>query len=444
MLERDDFGIDRNLTNNLNYIRQAFGEDSHLITSLLCFIAWKHRNQLFHVGILDPYEFSKMSCYQPGYLRRKHNSPAQLERMKEKDIRRLYLMQENNPLDFSVHIFDNLLENALYLLYTRSITYPGNHVIYQLNDGNELHKVNLEKITFFRQLKIIWHRSKSGKGKDKIYYEYELDQSFVHNLSLYYLNCNLQSFVILRKKRLDTLYLFVKNLREYFIYHNKVSDVVSFQTLCEVAQLNRADVRMRKQDLIKAFKVLSEFANFPIQLSFVPSDKGFYLPLIIFPEACKPTPDALIAERQHLLYLNFLRYLMSSFKDRFDYFLYKELDILPILIKYIKECTQDNLRTVYCQAQITTFRKLTDKAVSKFDDFYLKLLKVNTPEQLFRLFVSENIPITFSGLQRKYTEVRQVSEDYKKNLGWRFNLQTFADKENYKVFEIGNDIYLCR
>lgn len=444
MLVSDDFGIDRNLTNNLNYIGQTFGEDSHLITSLLCFIAWKHRNQLFNCGVLDPYEFGRLSCYKAGYLRRRHQSPAQLERMKEKDIQRLYQLQENDPLDFSVHVFDNILENALYLLYTRSITYPGNHVIYKMTNGNELHKVNIEKITILKHLKIIFHKSKTGKGKDKIYYEYELDQSFVHNLSLYYLNCNLQSFVMLRKKRLDTLYLYLKNLREYFIYQNKASDIVSFSTLCEMAQLNRADVRMRKQDLIKAFKVLSEYANFPVQLSFMPSERGFYLPLVTFPKACKPCPESLITERQNLLYLNFLRHLMASFKTKYDYYLYKDTAVLPILINYVRECTKDEIRTIYSLSQIATFKKLTDKAVSKFEEFYLKILKIKTPEQLFRLFVTENGLVTLSGLKRKYSEVNKVSDEYKKNLGWRYNLQLFAEKENYAIFQINSEIYLCR
>ena len=441
--QKDIFSLDRNLTNNITYINQTYGSDGHLITSLLCYIAWKHRHQLFNIGILDPVEFGIVTGYKAGYLRRKHDSPAQLERMKERDIACLYKLQEASPCDGNVHIFDNILENALYLLFSRSITYPGHHIIYQLSDKEELHKVEVEKITFLKKLKIIWHKSK--RGKSKVYYEYELDDSFVFNLSLYYLNCDLSSLVVLRKKRLDTLYLYIKNLREYFIYANKTSDSVSFQTLCMVAQINRSDTRMRKQDLIHAFRTLSEFANFEIILSFAPVDEsGYYIPIITFPDVTKPSQDFLIYERQHILYLNFMRILSDKFKSLHDYFFYKDEDVFEVLMNFIHECSKQEIFDIYSNAQIQTFKKLSDKAPAKFEEFYLKLLKANKPLKLYHLFVIETSTITLAKLKNSYRIVNKVSEEYQKQLGWRFHLSEFAEKENYKIFYIGNDIYLCK
>lgn len=440
-MEQGIFRLDRNLSNNIMYLHQAFGEDTYIISSLLCFIAWKHKHQLFNVGVLDPTEFGRMCKFQPGYLRRRHPAPAQLERLSIQEKERLYRKQEEYPDNFAYRVYDSILENALYMLYTRAIAYPGNHVMYR-ECGSEIQKVEIEKITFFKHLRIVFHRS---KGKCKIFYEYELDESFVHNLNQYYLVCNLSSFVKLRKKRLDTLYLFIKNLREYFRLQNKCSDFVNFNLLCELARINRKDKRMRKQDLKHAFEVLGTLATFQVKLSFLPlsPEQPFYISIIDFPDLQAWSEEQVISEKQDILFLNFVRLICVLFKKKHDYFSYMYEELIEIVLEFVRSNDRNVIQKIYIDSQILTFKKLSPKSSIKFEDFYAKLIRVKTLEDLKSLFVIKPV-ITYRFLQQKYEFVGEVSEEYKRKLGWLTDLRNYAKNNNYTMFTIGDNIYLCK
>ena len=439
-MEQGIFRLDRNLTNNINYLKLAFGDDTYLVISILCYIAWKHNNMLFHVGVFDTVEFAKLCKFERGFLRRRHPAPAQLERLSENDKIKLYKMQEQDPVMYRV--FDSLLENALYLLYTRAIAYPSTHIIYALN-MSEIQKIKIDKITFFKRLQIVFQKSK--KGKKKIYYEYELDESCVHNLSQYYLVCNLDVFAQLRKKGLDSLYLYIKNLREYYIYRGKKSDSVNFNSLCEVAKLNRSNVRMRKQDLIHAFAKLSTLADFEVILTFLPlTETGqLYVPVVTFPALTCRLEEDVILEKQNILFLNFSRLLCESFKEKHDYYMYKDELLINILIQSIRENSREKVLEIYLLAQVLTFKKLSSRSKEKFDEFYCRLLRVKTLEEIKELFAT-NIILTKQFLDRKFDFVGEVTEEYTMKLGWERNLNEYAQKHGYLIYQIGSKIYLCK
>lgn len=442
-MEQGIFRLDRNLSNNVTYLHQTFGEDMHIITSLLCYIAWKHKYQLFDIGILDPIEFGRLCKFEPGYLRRRHPAPAQLERMNGEEIKMLYKLQAQDPYNCAYRVYDSILENALYLLYTRAIVYPGKHIIYQV-DGDEIRKVDINKITFFKHLRIVFHRSKYGKYK--IFYEYELDASFVHNLNQYYLICNLTAFVDLRKKRLDVLYLYIKNLREYFRLQDKSSDIVSFTTLCELAKIKRKDKRMRKQDLIHAFQTLALLSTFKVELTFLPlsPEQRFYISVISFPGLRTWSEEDIIKEKQDILFLNFTRLICERYKEKHDYFTCLQEELIDIIIKFVKTNEKECIYRIYASAQILTFKKLSPKAEQKFGDFYNKLLRVKLFDDFKALFVLDQPVITFESLQKKYDFVGEVSEEYKIRLGWQTDLKKYASDNQYTIFTLGDRIYLCK
>ena len=157
---------------------------------------------------------------------------------------------------------------------------------------------------------------------------------------------------------------------------------------------------------------------------------------------CRLEEDVIL-EKQNILFLNFSRLLCESFKEKHDYYMYKDELLINILIQSIRENSREKVLEIYLLAQVLTFKKLSSRSKEKFDEFYCRLLRVKTLEEIKELFAT-NITLTKQFLDRKYDFVGEVTEEYTMKLGWERNLNEYAQKHGYLIYQIGSKIYLCK
>lgn len=262
--EQNLFRLDKNVAHNIRDFR-AFEEDKQMIKALLTYFAFNLQHDLFGYGVLDPKEFAKIMGYSPNFLRSKHPNPAFLKDMSKKEIIKLYKAQEDYPEHGEYRIFDSVLENALYILRYDRVRYTSTGKTFQIN-GEHLTKISLDEMQFLTELSIVFKRSQSGQTK--LIYTYRLADSFINNISNYYLKSNKDSLKALRKPGLDELYLYLKNLMTTFALQDTCKNFSSFKLLCELAYINIEKPADRKKKLNNAFKKIAASTELKVILNW--------------------------------------------------------------------------------------------------------------------------------------------------------------------------------
>lgn len=421
--------IDQNITHFIDKIEDNFGEDTKLVVCLLFYFSKQHQQNLFSVNYLDSADFAKTFGYTTNYLRSLHPAPYMLNRLSEAQKRNYYKAQEENPNSSENRIFDSYLENALYLLLSRNMVFPHKAKFYKNEHGDEIKESTLESICFLKKLKTIW--IKSPRGKEKIFYEYELHESFLNNINCYFVNINIDC---IKKNKYYRLYLYLVNLETTFFLQNRTIGTSSFSFLCRLAGINDKYPKYRKNKLIKAFDYLNVNTNLKFKYTWVKNagEKFNYRPQIEFISFSSQTNISEKAQKINILYTNFLLEVSSSFKILHSYFVYKDNPHLQeIMFDFLKDKTLNEVKDMYMKAQIRTFKKYNDKTGEKFNIFYRKLISTTNWNDIKNLFTPKEKPYKEVIRER----IKQIEESTQSTLEIKAKIKLMFQKDFSIVYD---------
>lgn len=456
--DRDIVRFDKNIANNSESLAFDFKENSPLIGSLLMYLAWQVKYNLFAIGSIDPHDFAKKMGFHSKYLNTIHPSPACLEGLSKYQKDELYKKQKENPEDPNHRIFDSRFENALYLMISKNLTYKRVGTIYKDGEGNRLQQLKVASIRLLESFSIVFQ--KSPKGKKKLYYLYELDPGIVNNLSLRYVNTSITHFIQLRQKNLHQLYLFVKDKRDTAVsLYFKIDETnpkdfndsytAQFPLLCETAGINSSEPKDRKKRLVQAFNILKELL--PVELIWEkgPQARYAYVPVIIFTEL-RDLDNLVgidsIAEKADIFCLNLARYIMEEYKCKH----YHEINISTPpsldrdLMTFLKAQPKDKLYKWYIEAQLATFSfkaKIHDQNFEIFHNTLSQFSVYTDMKHFFQTFFKSisDLPKNPSliELKSRYKYVTLVEEQLTDASINNYN------KSGYDVVKIGTKFYTC-
>lgn len=458
--------IDKNIANNSEALDLDFQSNDELVSSILMYAAYQRKNHLFDFGIIDPEDFARTMGFAPKYLTSVHPKPACLEGYSADQIAKAYHDQEAHPEDPHYRIFDSRLENALFLLLSKNMTFRRTGIVYKEKDGSSMQRMTVTSVRLLKSFSIIFR--KSPRGKKKLFYDYELDEGFGQNLSLLYITANIDDFTMLRKKSLHKLYLYVKNLRDNAIalYLKDLKENISqkekqdyfiaeFDLLCRITGIGSNNARDKKSRLVKAFAELKKVL--PIELTWTRREKERweYVPVIVFMEirntdklipADKSDP---IGEKVDIFTLNLMIHVISEYKEEYGYELGREKDVRLLegfVLSFLKKKEKDLIRAWYMKAQVETFTFCNSKSNENFEIFYKNLDSLNSYNDiksfLLTLFQQGQqhwiVSRSVEDLKREFKEVSFVEAA----ITAAFEEKLKAD--GYKLVNIGGKFYSCR
>lgn len=368
----NSFRIDKNVAHNILDL-DVFKDDLLVAKSLIYYFCYSYQNDLFGFGTIDPYDFSKAFGFTANYLRSKHPDPLQLRGLSQNRIEELHREEEENPEN---KIWDSILENALWHLYTTKVVFTRGAKI-TTSDGKKKYTNELDSIQFLRNLKAVFTKSKAGQIK--IMYHYELDPAFLNNLTEYYLKGDRDVIQALRKPGLDDIYIYLKNLRDS-LYHGKnqqTEALPNFDMLCKLAHINDERPRQRKYKLNKALDKLKDTPDmeFTYDWDKQAGQKYKYKLVMHF----KPKFSSLEelekyrqSERIHIFRQNLIHELIKIFKKKYPS--YFEDNREENVLKWLKsgmEKDQSEKALAFQNAYFTTW----GKTVESFDKQTINWLK---------------------------------------------------------------------
>lgn len=454
--------VDKNIANNSEALAEDFSNNDELVTSILMYAAYKRKYSLFNEGIIDPADFAQKMGFADKYLTSVHPNPACFEGWSKEKIEQAYRNQAEHPEDPNYRVFDSRFENALYLLISRNIAYRREGRVFKSQQNGTMKETIVASVRLMKSFSIIFQQSK--RGKKKLLYSYELDDSFSENLSLFYITANINDFTVLRKKNLHRLYLYIKNLREISILKTNPNIILNFDLLCQLGGINSTAARDKKARLKTAFSHISEFIDMELDWkSHSPADRYKYVPIITFNEVKKLKEASIlpmdkqdpIAEKVDIFVTNFIFAVLKTYKDEFgiDISFEKDLKLIEgIIIKYIKNQSRDTLYNWYLYAQQHTFKEVSYKTNENFISFYKELELFNNTEQIkeyfLKLFSSGSPekqkqfaidrPLTLEDLREKYGIVNFIEA----HVNDKFI--SSQQEQGFKVINVGGKYYSCK
>lgn len=387
--------IDRNVVDNILDLRQ-FGEDAKLIIQILLYFAVKEQRDqsLFELGTFDVSEFCSMMGLKRENLMVRHPHPRHLERLKSSRQLASYIEhQEKDPTNPTYRIFDSVLENALYRLFTENLTFTRKAQVYKVGD-EETTIMPLDRIIFLQKLSFRTIRSKSGQTKYA--YDYKLNDDFRNNLSLYFSKINLQHYIALRKANIEDLYIYLRNLRDTLAASGKNSAQVAFDYICEIANINMSTPADKKKWLIKKFKTLREKIMMNVELRFcIPSGKRWrweYGVEIVFPaEELQIIAPARKEDREDILLTNFLQEITYLIKEKYPMRKPKSKDFTDDIIAYLqKDMDLDEKAQAYIAAQRRTFTNPQDFHLGRSSQVARLLLRVKSKSDIKKVICGKS------------------------------------------------------
>lgn len=292
LVTRSLFNLEGNLANSMIRISRMIDPESDTLTRcLLYYFCYAHQYDIFNYGVLDPEVFSKTMNIDPANLRRKHPKPLQLQNMTEEEVKE-YLDKEKsnigkkgNTIEYKV--FDTMLENALYVLAHQSFDIFKFGAFEKSKDKFK----ETSGVKIIRSLRAVYY------GRNKILYEYILEDDFLSNMSMYYVqNVDIDAIVKTRRRDLDSLYVRLCKLK-YTVFNDgkssrtQDSDIIPFGVLCEIAGIPEKtkngsiiDPFRRKDKLCDALDYIIDNTNLKFSYEWVagPYMKNKYMCVMDF------------------------------------------------------------------------------------------------------------------------------------------------------------------
>ena len=179
MIESELVRVDRNIINHRIFL--AYGQDEAMVKNVLYYLCYNYQADLWGYRVIDPYEFAKSMGLDIKYLRRKHHSPYQMQKLGEQQFK--------EDKDSGKKMYDTIFENVLYQLAFNSaeISYT------YKNEHGGLTQVNAP-FSFLTELKI---EKLKTRGRDKYVYRVKYNEKLRENLAGYFLFTNKDEWSLL-------------------------------------------------------------------------------------------------------------------------------------------------------------------------------------------------------------------------------------------------------
>ena len=276
----------------------AFDCDDRLVRNIIYSIANDYEHNLLCFGHLDPVKFAKQWSYDAAYLRHRVERPYQLQHMDVTEVAsyRKRLAEGIKESDGDGRVWDTQLENALYILSSRPISF-NRYGEFSVDKDGEKENVEVKShVTFTLLSNLSAFRGAHGKT----YYVYTLNENFEKNLTRYYIRGEKTSLIALRSCGLDSLYLYLANLRSNLALDKKTSTtpglLPDMDYLCRLADIPfttkdglAVAQKTRKYQLMRALERIDRESNLNISVTWLDGDgsernrgKGAYTPVITF------------------------------------------------------------------------------------------------------------------------------------------------------------------
>ncbi len=306
--EPASFRIDKYIVNDIHdfniQIRlqdggSAFDCDDRLVRNIIYSIANDYEHNLLCFGHLDPVRFARQWSYDGAYLRHRVEHPYQLQHMDAAEVaayRARLAAGAARGDGGDGRVWDTQLENALYILSSRPISFNRYGEFSVDKDGGR-EDVEVKSHATFTLLSNL---SAVRGGHGKTYYTYTLNENFEKNLTRYYIRGEKASLIALRSCGLDSLYLYLANLRSNLALDRKTSTtpglLPDMDYLCRLADIpfttkDGAPVaqKTRKYQLMRALERIDRESDLNISVAWVDGDggersrgKGAYTPVLTF------------------------------------------------------------------------------------------------------------------------------------------------------------------
>jgi len=286
----------------------AYDCDDRLVRNIIYSIANDYEHSLFNFGQLDPARFAKQWNYDAGYLRHRVENPYQLTHMTQDEIAAYrQRLRENNGCGDSQdgRVWDTQLENALYILSSRPISFE-RYGEFAAAGGEGKESVEVKSHATFTLLSGL---SAIRRERGKTIYTYTLNENFEKNLTRYYIRGEVGSLISLRSCGLDSLYLYLVNLKNNLgLAHKHATtpgELPDMDYLCRLADISfttkdggPVPEKTRKYQLMRALERIDRETDLDMTVTWVGdggeglySSRGAYVPVIDFGAASAVTTD---------------------------------------------------------------------------------------------------------------------------------------------------------
>ena len=358
---------------NVAYNSQDFaiyGEDENLIKNMVVYMAHMYNTDLFGFRKLDPADFAKKMGYnsRSGLFEKVENF-AQLKKLGKKRIDELRAEGK--------FIWETRFENCLYRLSTEAMTF---------SYGGKTPKgetyAGITSVLFLRDIEVYYDE----KNKKKKYYMFKPSDDFITNLSRYYLKIDINAFSSLRKAGLQSLYLFLANLKDTVrLKGSSEAATPHFNLLCKLAGINSQRASNRKQYLKQALDKIGKtdpLLRMNVVWKKENAQTGYgYKPLILF-ERSNDTEGfkSRYEESKDILNMTVRRFLLDFFEKTYKE--WYDRDAPAYFAKWLnnKEKDREARKKIYVAAQLHCFNRKVDPE-SKEVYTFLDTLTAEVPIQ---------------------------------------------------------------
>lgn len=383
----DIFRMDKSIISNINKVCELGDNgDDNLIKNLIHYFSHAYQNNIFGYGILDPADFAEKFHFPLSYLRSVHKNPYQLSNMSDDEIAEYKEKQKTNP-DFRV--WDNLLENALYVLANKPIALTKG--IYKYKDKTG------EKILV--SIQIIKHIKAEYLKNNKIIYRIIFNEDFITNLTSYFLKGDRHSLISLRKSALDNLYLYLLNLKTNLKIKGQSKttpeETPSFDLLCSLAEISKTkkdgtpnEPKRLKQRLIKALMQIKDETDLDFEFEAIKKNKKYpYVFIFDFKTAISEHFNRIeVNDEMHTVFKEHLgRQLFAIFRT-----VHNKAATYDNSIVGFKEwlfnanINNEEKKFAYRQAQLYTYKKLHPQ-IAQMETQFLNKLYSDKKTDLFNM-----------------------------------------------------------
>lgn len=308
--------IDKNIAQNVTGFIEQYAEDGILMRDIILYLCHLSINvpqqSLFNALTLDLPDFAKEFNYKVDNLQRLHSNPTHVEHLRRS--RELDKYREMERVDNKFHIFETVIENALYRLLVEPFRLPRETDYLSRTSGTDndiktefFSKVSLKVVPLLTAVNYykILGETKRYRGT----YECVLGNEFKHTLAQYFAQLSIKELVKLRQPKVDSLYIYLCSLKDTLASSGNQHTELNFNYLLKQADIKIDTVsnpRLAKQKLIKKFELLR---NTDLQVvlswSFTTDARSKYIPVITFDQSDAMTPDERKAEMRAYWYDRF-------------------------------------------------------------------------------------------------------------------------------------------
>lgn len=296
------FRIDKYLVSDIYGFNGQIETDERLIRNIIYSVAEDYEHSLFGFGSLDPAKFAERWQYDPSYLRKRVAEPYQLRDLSPSEIEsyreRISARKSQTKDESDKYVWDTHLENAIYILASKPFNFNTYGEFVVVDDRTKKEQVfkSHASFTLFSSISAV------SRGRGKVVYAYTLNDNFEKNLTRYYIRGERESLLQLRGSGLDSLYLFLTNLKVNLALSGagktpSGDGALSFDNLCNLAGVpthtkdgKEYEDRERKKLLNRALAKVNDTTELKFSVSWVkgPGATAAYTPVIDFGDGHLP------------------------------------------------------------------------------------------------------------------------------------------------------------